>query len=134
MIDVTGHKKPPKMSAIDHADKQLILAHELCETAVYQALRTGDCVSEIDSAVKNFKNLLGLASNEVRRLKEQKLQQTAEENFAAAHFHAIAGRLARPREAAVATREPPTVGMSIIEVDDASYFSAESVKRLEFPS
>lgn len=134
MISVTSSKKFQKMSAIDYADKQLMLAHELCETAAYQALRTGDCISEIDSAVKNFKNLLGLASNEVRQLKEQKLQQTAEKTFAAFHSNAIPTRLARPRVAALTTREPSTVGMSIISVDDASYFSAESVKRLEFPS
>ncbi|KAJ5051285.1 hypothetical protein NUH16_003066 [Penicillium rubens] len=134
MIGVIGSQKIQGKSTIDLADKQLILAHELCETAAYQALRTGDCVSEVDSAVKNFKNLLELASNEVRRLKEQKLQQTAEETFATAQFNPTAARLARARVAAVATREPSTVGTSIIEVDDASYFSAESVNRLEFPS
>ncbi|KAJ6118321.1 hypothetical protein N7471_013788 [Penicillium samsonianum] len=43
-------------SVIDLANKQLELAHELCETAAYQALRTGDCASEIDSALKISKS------------------------------------------------------------------------------
>jgi hypothetical protein len=123
MISIAGSKEVQKKSAIDLADKQLILAHELCETAAYQALRTGDCVSEINSAVKNFKDLLEMASNEVRRLKEQKLQQTVEGTRATAQSNSTAARLARARIADVATTERSTVETSIIGVDDASYFS-----------
>ena len=127
-IRLTGSRKAQKTPVIDLADNQLELAHKLCETAAYQALRAGDCVSEIDSAVKNLKTLLETASNELRRLTEQKMHQTTEEDT----FTSTATRFARV--AAVATEEPSTVGTSIIEVDDDPYLSAGSVNRLDFRS
>ncbi|KAJ6001470.1 hypothetical protein N7522_006697 [Penicillium canescens] len=121
MISVFGSKKAKKKSIIDLADKQLELAYYIRH---YEQ-------AEIDSALKNFATLLITANNEVRRLTEQKVQQTTEEEtFANAHFTSIASRLTRV--AAVATREPLTVGPSIIEVDDASYLSAEPVRWLDF--
>lgn len=133
MIGVFGSPQAQKKSVIDLADKELQLVHGLCETAAYQALRTGDCVSEIHKAANNLKKLLTTANNEVRRLTEQKLQRTTEEETSAnAHFTSTAARPARV--AAVAMREPSTVGTSIIEVDEASYLSAESLNRLEFLS
>ncbi|KAJ6026385.1 hypothetical protein N7499_004238 [Penicillium canescens] len=92
-------QNPQKKSVIGLADKQLELAHELCETVA--ALRTGECISEINSVVKSLKKLLETTNTRLARV------------------------------AAVATREPSAVGTSIIEIDDASYLSAESVNRLE---
>ncbi|KAI3093073.1 hypothetical protein CBS147333_10148 [Penicillium roqueforti] len=132
MIGVFGSRKAQKKSVIDLADKELQLVHELCETAAYQALQTGDCVSEIDSAANNLKKLLKMANNEVRCLTEEELQQTTKETFANAPPNSSAARLARV--AAVSTRELSTVGTCIIEVDEASYLSAESLNRLEFLS
>lgn len=133
MTSVTGSKGTQKKSAIDLADKHLELAHALCETAAYQALRSGDCSPELDSAVERFKKLLDMAGKEVRRLTEQKLRQTTEEETAAKMpLTSTAARLARV--AAMTTRKPSTVGTSVIEVDDASSISAESVDRPDFLS
>jgi hypothetical protein len=125
MISVFGSEQAQKKSVIDLTDKELQLAHELCETAAYQALRIGNCVSRIDNAVNNLERLLTTANNEVQRLTEQKLPQTTEEET----FTSTPARLARV--AAVATREPSTVRPSIIEINEASYLSAESVTRLK---
>lgn len=126
MISVTRSKEIQKNTAIDFADTQLELAHRLCETAAYHAMRTDDGVSEIDRAAKNPKQLLETA-NEVRCLTEV-MQQKTKGNFAKDPPTSIAARLTSV--AVVAAREPPTVETSVIEVDDTSYLSAESVNQL----
>jgi hypothetical protein len=73
VTSIFGPGKSQKKSVIDFADEQLKMAHELCETAAYQALRTGDCVSEIDTALEYLEKLRTTANNEVRRPTEQML-------------------------------------------------------------
>ncbi|ODM17853.1 hypothetical protein SI65_06641 [Aspergillus cristatus] len=58
-------------SAFDLADKQLEVAHGLCESAACQFLRSGDCKSELSSVNEKFKLLLNISGVEVRRLKEE---------------------------------------------------------------
>jgi len=58
-------------TAFDLADKQLEVAHGLCESAAYQFLRSGDCKSELSSVDEKFKMLLDISGVEVRRLKEE---------------------------------------------------------------
>lgn len=65
-------------AAFDLADKQLEVAHGLCESAAYQFLRSGDCNSELSSVDEKFKMLLDMSSVEVRRLKEEQERATPE--------------------------------------------------------
>ncbi|PWY93912.1 hypothetical protein BO94DRAFT_458480 [Aspergillus sclerotioniger CBS 115572] len=58
-------------SPFDAAEKQLELVHEVCETAAYHFLRSGDCSADLASVEGKFKGLLDLATNEVRRLKAE---------------------------------------------------------------
>lgn len=119
VTSVSGSGKSQKKPVIDFADEQLKMAYELCEIAAHQALRTGNCVSEIDTALGYLEKLRTRVNNEVRRPTEQLLQQMTEEGtFANSHSTSIAARLARV--AAISTGEPLPVGTSIIEVDNAS--------------
>ena len=73
--DVSGNTASiGQESPFDFADKQLELAHGLCETAAYQVLRSGACGTELDGVVEIFQMLLEIATNEVKRLKEEKHQ------------------------------------------------------------
>lgn len=129
-----------KESPYDFADKQLDLAHGLCETAAYQVLRSGDCGTELDGVEEKFKMLLDMANNEVTRLEEEKRQQQAqaptEENETPAKPPPTptAARLARI--AAIANKRPSTSSEApgTIEVDDASSLSAESIDLSAFRS
>jgi hypothetical protein len=119
VTSVFGSGQSQKKPVIDFADEQLKMAHELCETAAHQALRTGNCVSEIETALEHLEKLRTTVNNEVRRPTEQMLQQMTEaETSANAHSTSIAARFARV--AAISTGEPLPVGTSIIEVDNAS--------------
>ncbi|KAE8168304.1 hypothetical protein BDV40DRAFT_97777 [Aspergillus tamarii] len=66
-----------KNSPFEMADRQLELAHSLCETAAYQFLRVGDCSEELQGALDKFKALLELATGEVRRLTEEQEKERA---------------------------------------------------------
>lgn len=67
-----GPPGPQKETAFDLADKQLEVAHGLCESAAYQFLRSGDCNSELNNVEEKFKMLLKMSDAEVRRLKEER--------------------------------------------------------------
>ncbi|KAJ5348571.1 uncharacterized protein N7506_001824 [Penicillium brevicompactum] len=125
VTSVSGSGKSQKKQVTDFADEHLKIAHELCETAAHQALRTGKCVSEIEAVLRHLEKLRTTVNNEIRRPRDQMLQQmTEEETSANTHSTSIAARLARV--AAISTGEPLPVGTSIIEVDYSSYLSAES--------
>ena len=129
-------------SPFDFADKQLELAHSLCETAAYQVLRSGDCGTELDGVEEKFKMLLEAAINEVDRLKAEKKQQeeheqqqqngTADEGPPKPPPTPSAARLARV--AAIAANKPTTTTAGTIEVDDNSSLSAESIDLSAFRS
>ncbi|KAJ5496414.1 hypothetical protein N7463_008401 [Penicillium fimorum] len=131
-ISGTGARK---VSPFDFADKQLELAHSLCETAAYQVLRSGDCGTELDGVEEKFKMLLEAAINEVDRIIAEKKQQeeheqkqqegTAEEGPPKPAPTPSAARLARV--AAIAANKPSMTMAGAIEVDDNSSISAESI-------
>lgn len=146
VVGATGSSGIRKESPFDFADKQLELAHGLCETAAYQVLRSGDCGTELDGVEEKFKMLLEMANNEVKRLEEEKKQQEEEakaqseaqsesvEEDAPAKppLTPTAARLARL--AALAASKPTTTAVGTIEVDDASSISAESIDLSAFRS
>ncbi|KAF5862752.1 hypothetical protein ETB97_011202 [Aspergillus alliaceus] len=82
-IRSTRNRGPPpqsmttKESPFDRADKQLELAHSLCENAAYQFLRAGDCSTELRGVEDKFKTLLELAKAEVQRLTEEREKERA---------------------------------------------------------
>lgn len=132
-----------KESPFDFADKQLELAHGLCETAAYQVLRSGDCGTELDGVEEKFRMLLEATTNEVKRLEEEKSREQAqsvvpppEETPAKPPPTPTAARLARIQ--AIANRKPSAEASAeapaTIEVDDASSISAESIDLSAFRS
>ncbi|KAJ5587203.1 uncharacterized protein N7459_002968 [Penicillium hispanicum] len=134
-----------KESPFDSTDKQLELAHGLCETAAYQVLRSGDCGTELNGVEEKFKTLLDMANNEVTRLAEEKKQQQQQQRQqqqesqpaekeesakppqtpTAARFARLAAISATPNKPATTT--PTTTVAGAIEVDDGSSISAESL-------
>ncbi|CAI7611799.1 unnamed protein product [Penicillium glandicola] len=142
LVGISGTSAIRKDSAFDFADKQLELAHALCETAASQVLRSGDCGTELDGVEEKFKMLLEAAINEVDRIKAEKKQQeeherkqqdgTAEEGPPKPPPTASAARLARV--AAIAASKPSMTTSGAIEVDDNSSISAESIDISAFRS
>ncbi|OQD76419.1 hypothetical protein PENDEC_c004G02074 [Penicillium decumbens] len=126
-------------SPYDYVDKQLELAHGLCETAAYEVLRSGDCGTELDGVEEKFKMLLEMVGNEVKRLEEGKKQQAQsspedkeDETPSDPPQSSTAARLARI--AAIAKKQPSSDVPGTIEVDDASSISAESIDLSAFRS
>ncbi|KAJ5279254.1 hypothetical protein N7478_004626 [Penicillium angulare] len=134
VVGVTGTSNGlGKESPFDFADKQLELAHGLCETAAYQVLRSGDCGTELDGVEEKFKMLLEMVKTEVIRLEEEKKKQEEEateeekEELAKPPPTPTAARLARIAALTQASKQPSTVAVGPIEVDDDSSTSAESI-------
>ncbi|KAJ6005736.1 hypothetical protein N7451_003680 [Penicillium sp. IBT 35674x] len=124
-------------SPFDFSDKQLELAHGLCETAAFQVLRSGDCGTELDGVEEKFKMLLEMTTKEVARLEEEKEETKKQEEEAPEREEeaeepipppqtSTAARLARI--AALSANKPSTSATGTIEVDDASSLSAESLE------
>ncbi|KAJ5159837.1 uncharacterized protein N7482_006841 [Penicillium canariense] len=146
VVGVTGSTGIRKESPFDFADKQLELAHGLCETAAYQVLRSGDCGTELDGVEMKFRMLLEMADSEVERLEEEKKQQTEEttgqadapsqptEEDAPAKPPPTPTAAHLARFAAIAARKPTVAAPGTIEVDDASSISAESIDLSAFRS
>ncbi|KAJ5165853.1 hypothetical protein N7492_006149 [Penicillium capsulatum] len=140
LVGVTGSTGVRKESSFDFADKQLELAHALCETAAYQVLRSGDCATELDGVEEKFKMLLEMAESEVGRLEEEKKQneeqaegkELTEDTAAKPPMTSTAARLARI--SALTANKPATTTAGTIEVDDASSISAESLDMSAFRS
>jgi hypothetical protein len=138
LVGVSGTNALRKDSPFDFADKQLELAHSLCETAAYQVLRSGDCGTELDGVEEKFRMLLEAAINEVDRIMAEKQQQkeheqqqqdgVVDEGPPKPPPTLSAARLARV--AAIAANKPS----STIEVDDNSSLSAESIDLSAFRS
>lgn len=136
LVGVTGTSNGiSKDSPFDFCDKQLELAHGLCETAAFQVLRSGDCGTELDGVEEKFKMLLEMTTKEVTRLekeKEEKMRQEEEapeeekEEFEPPPQTSTAARLARI--AALSAHKPSTAATGTIEVDDDSSLSAESLE------
>ncbi|KAJ5091923.1 hypothetical protein NUU61_006793 [Penicillium alfredii] len=142
VVGVTGTTGARKESSFDFTDKQLELAHGLCETAAYQVLRSGDCGTELDGVEEKLKIVLDIANNEVERLKAEKQQQQEQQQHEATKQPTeetpakppptpTAARLARV--AAIANK-PSTAATGTIEVDDTSSISAESIDLSAFRS
>lgn len=138
LVGVTGSTSGiRKESPFDYTDKQLEVAHGLCETAAYQVLRSGDCGTELDGVEEKFKMLLEMVGKEVERLKEEK--QKKEEEQAKSPPDATeeaepkpppnpaAARLARIAAISSSVNKPATESPGMIEVDDTSSISAESI-------
>lgn len=124
-------------SPFDFADKQLELAHGLCETAAYQVLRSGDCGTELDGVEEKFKMLLEATNNEIQRLKAENSREKAQaEAPATPSPTSTAARLARIRAVASgkSSADTPVDAPGAIEVDDASSISAESIDLSAFRS
>ncbi|CAI7625816.1 unnamed protein product [Penicillium crustosum] len=142
VVGISGTSALRKDSPFDFADKQLELAHALCETAAYQVLRSGDCGTELDGVEEKFKMLLEAAINEVDRIMAEKKQQeeheqkqqdgTAEEGPPKPPPTPSAARLAMV--AAIAANKPSMATTGPIEVDDNSSLSAESIDITAFRS
>lgn len=142
VVGISGTSALRKDSPFDFADKQLELAHALCETAAYQVLRSGDCGTELDGVEEKFKMLLEAAINEVDRIMAEKKQQeeheqkqqdgTAEEGPPKPPPTPSAARLAMV--AAIAANKPSMATAGTIEVDDNSSLSAESIDITAFRS
>lgn len=147
LVGVTGSTGVRKESPFDFADKQLELAHGLCETAAYQILRSGDCATELDGVEEKFKMLLEMADSEVTRLAaekkqheekqrqegEQRKESPEQETPAHPPLTSAAARLARI-SAITANKPPASAAGGTIEVDDASSISAESIDISAFRS
>ncbi|KAJ5106836.1 hypothetical protein N7456_003511 [Penicillium angulare] len=141
VVGVTGTSNGlGKESPFDSADKQLELAHGLCETAAYQVLRSGDCGTELDGVEEKFKMLLEMVKTEVTRLEEEKKKQEEEateeekEELAKPPPTPTAARLARIAALSQTSKQPSTVAAGPIEVDDDSSISAESIDISAFRS
>ncbi|KAJ5757789.1 uncharacterized protein N7511_006483 [Penicillium nucicola] len=143
VVGICGTSVLRKESPFDYADKQLELAHALCETAASQVLRSGDCGTELDGVEEKFKMLLEATINEVDRIMAEKKQQEEHEAQQADGTvdndaplkpppTASAARLARV--AAIASSKPATTTAGAIEVDDNSSLSAESIDLSAFRS
>ncbi|KAK4865670.1 hypothetical protein LT330_009103 [Penicillium expansum] len=141
VVGISGTSTLRKDSPFDFADKQLELAHSLCETAAYQVLRSGDCGTELDGVEEKFKMLLEGAINEVDRLMaekkqqeehEQKQQEGTAEGPPKPPPTPSAARLAMV--AAIAANKPSMTTGGAIEVDDNSSLSAESIDISAFRS
>lgn len=140
-IGISGSSALRTDSPFDFADKQLELAHSLCETAAYQILRSGDCGTELDGVEEKFKMLLEGAINEVDRLAAEKKQQeeheqqqqngTADEALPKPPPTLSAARLA---QVSAIANNPTTTNPGTIEVDDNSSLSAESIDISAFRS
>ncbi|KAJ5098274.1 hypothetical protein N7532_005275 [Penicillium argentinense] len=146
IVGVTGSTPGiRKESPFDYADKQLELAHGLCETAAYQVLRSGDCGTELDGVEEKFKMLLDMANNEVARLEEEKRKQEeeqarsqsepqtespqAEDDAAKPPPNPAAARIARIAAISAGAKDKSSTSDTpgAIEVDDTSSISAESI-------
>ncbi|KAJ5599767.1 hypothetical protein N7450_000834 [Penicillium hetheringtonii] len=148
LVGVTGSTTGiKKESPFDYTDKQLELAHGLCETAAYQVLRSGDCGTELDGVEEKFKMMLEMVDKEVERLKEEKQKQEEEqakstseeteeeEATPAAPPNPAAARLARIAAISAKAKQPSTSETpGAIEVDDTSSISAESIDLSAFRS
>ncbi|KAJ5893659.1 hypothetical protein N7495_005350 [Penicillium taxi] len=141
LVGISGSMGMRKDSTFDYADKQLELAHGLCETAAFQVLRSGDCGTELDGVEEKFKMLLEVTHNEVTRLleekkkqeeqaKEQKEKETEQENVKPP-LEPTTVPLAK---LAAITSKPSVTGSGAIEVDDGSSISAESLDLSAFRS
>ncbi|KAJ5527085.1 hypothetical protein N7513_011244 [Penicillium frequentans] len=136
LVGVTGTSNGiSKDSPFDFSDKQLELAHGLCETAAFQVLRSGDCGTELDGVEEKFKMLLEMTTKEVARLEEEKEEKKKREEEAPEEEieepippaqTSTAARLARI--AALSAIKPSTSATGTIEVDDDSSLSAESLE------
>ncbi|KAJ5897739.1 hypothetical protein N7504_008027 [Penicillium tannophilum] len=136
LVGVTGTSNGiSKDSPFDFSDKQLELAHGLCETAAFQVLRSGDCGTELDGVEEKFKMLLEMTTKEVARLEEEKEEKKKREQEAPEEEieepipppqTSTAARLARI--AALSANKPSTSATGTIEVDDDSSLSAESLE------
>ncbi|KAJ5619943.1 hypothetical protein N7510_003927 [Penicillium lagena] len=141
VVGVRGANSARQDSPFDYADKQLELAHGLCETAAYQILRSGDCAMELDSVEEKFKMVLDTARNEVARLSEEIKQLSPEEKEEKAKEAAkppptpSAARMARIAALTAASKSSTQeTGAGAIEVDDNSSISAESIDMSAFRS
>lgn len=142
LVGISGTSALRRDSPFDYADKQLELAHSLCETASYQVLRSGDCGTELDGVEEKFKMLLATAINEIDRITAEKKQQeeqeqqqqegTAEEGPPKPPPTPSAARLAMV--ASLAMNKPSMATAGTIEVDDNSSLSAESIDLSAFRS
>jgi hypothetical protein len=142
VVGVSGTSVLRKESPFDYVDKQLELAHSLCETAAYQVLRSGDCGTELDGVEEKFKMLLEAAINEVDRIMAEKKQQEEHEAQQADGIAQDASPKPPPtpsaarlaRVAAIASSKPSATTTGAIEVDDNSSLSAESIDLSAFRS
>ena len=107
-------------SIFDAVDQDLEKAQSRCESAAHQFLRDGDCAEEIRTTRECFQKCLDVAQKEVDRLKEEKAQETPEEQDTGTDD-------AEPIPIDLSAKiEPPTVkpvdfaGIGTIEVDDDS--------------
>ncbi|GAB1198510.1 hypothetical protein APSETT444_007833 [Aspergillus pseudonomiae] len=126
-IRSTRNRGPPpqarvmaKNSPFEMADRQLELAHSLCETAAYQFLRVGDCSEELQGVLDKFKALLELATGEVRRLTEEQEKERAAKENEAPHVESIQLTVSS------ASNKVLTSDIGAIEVDDGTE-SEESI-------
>jgi hypothetical protein len=146
LVGVTGSTSGiRKESPFDYTDKQLEVAHGLCETAAYQVLRSGDCGTELDGVEEKFKMLLEMVGKEVERLKEEKQKQeeeqvksppgdSTEEADSKPPPNPAAARLARIAAITASAKKPTSESPGMIEVDDTSSISAESIDLSAFRS
>ncbi|KAE8337274.1 hypothetical protein BDV24DRAFT_103328 [Aspergillus arachidicola] len=126
-IRSTRNRAPPpqarvmaKNSPFDMADRQLELAHSMCETAAYQFLRTGDCSEELQGVLDKFKALLELATGEVRRLTEEQERERAAKEKEAPQVESI------QLTVGPTSNKGPSSDNGAIEVDDGTE-SEESI-------
>lgn len=129
-------------SPFDFTDKQLELAHGLCETAAYQVLRSGDCGTELDGVEEKFRMLLEATNSEILRLEAENSREKAQAEAPAEETRvkplqtSTAARLARIQAIASgkSSADTPVDAPGASEVDDASSISAESIDLSAFRS
>jgi hypothetical protein len=115
-----------KDSPFDRADKQLELAHSLCENAAYQFLRMGDCANELRDVGEKFKSLLELATSEVRRFTEEQDKERVVKEQEAPKVESVQVKVT-PTD-----NKLPASSVGAIEVDDGDGTSEESLDLATF--
>ncbi|KAJ5981905.1 hypothetical protein N7451_012005 [Penicillium sp. IBT 35674x] len=136
ILGVTGSTENRKQLPLDYVDKQLKLAHRLCETAAYQALRLGHCGGDIFGLEEKLMILLSMVNKEMARLtnfkqkREERVHLRLNSIERAPQEPRLSPGTQLTRITAIsqnAIRSSISDSVAAIEVDDVSSISTESI-------
>lgn len=126
-------RRPQKEPPFESADKLLELAHSLCETAAYEFLRVGDCAVELKGVEEKLNSLLGMATEEVDRLGEQRALEDQDDQHEEPEPPPTEEKPSAQAESTKRADDDEPQASGEIEVDDASSSaSCESIDLTAF--